>query len=310
MALDIARMSMAITGQETGRKILTVMVSLLELLRGDWKKALLTFMGYYGMNPTLFGQFGKALLTGFRMFSPDLQDQFVFGSLDAAKSFMIGILLTIFQVTAPEEVRLPLIASLEEIAKRKAQMDGVLESEKLSARPNYLSPTFEDLNNIQAVMVDPAYICSCEFEELIKSVDQTTMIRVVLQLLRIPVTAEFRKLKCGAEPCHPFVKEVVEESEEEKEIAKEAFTPLPIEEESKKVEEPVEQVEPVEPVGPMKTSTNTTTNVPPTTPTPLETNASVPPKQEGGIHRGGRVLHVMSKFKQKVVSHKNEDLKQ
>jgi hypothetical protein len=219
MALDIVRLSMAITGQERSRKMLSVLLSVLELLRGDWKKAILTFMGYYGMNPMLFGQMGKILLTGFRMFSPDLQDQFVYGTLDASKSFVIGLLLSIFQVTAPEEVRLPLIASLEKIAQRKAMMDGVLEGDNLSARPNYLSPTFEDLNNIQAVMTDPAYVCSCEFEELVKSVDQTAMIRTVIQLLRMPVTKEFRKLKCGDEPCKPYVKEVVEESEELKQSA-------------------------------------------------------------------------------------------
>jgi hypothetical protein len=213
MMLDIARLSMAITGQETGRKILSVLVSVLELLRGDWKKAVLTFMGYYGMNPTLYGQMGKVFLTGFRMFSPDLQDQFIYGSVDASKSFVIGILLSIFQITAPEEVRLPLIAALEKIAKRQEEVTHVLQGKDLSARPDYLSPTFQDLNNIQAVMTDPAYVCSCEFEELVESVDRSAMIRTILQLLRMPVNKEFRKLKCGDEPCKPYVKEVVEESE-------------------------------------------------------------------------------------------------
>jgi flagellum-specific peptidoglycan hydrolase FlgJ len=241
MALDIVRLSMAITGQERSRKMLSVLLSVLELLRGDWKKAILTFMGYYGMNPLLFGQMGKILLTGFRMFSPDLQDQFVYGTLDASKSFVIGLLLSIFQVTAPEEVRLPLIASLEKIAQRKAIMDGVLEEDNLSARPNYLSPTFEDLNNIQAVMTDPAYVCSCEFEELVKSVDQTAMIRTVIQLLRMPVTKEFRKLKCGDEPCKPYVKEVVEEVvEESKEESPKEQKEQPKEEQPKE-EQPKEE---------------------------------------------------------------------
>jgi hypothetical protein len=251
-ALDIARLSMALIGQEKGRKILSVLLAVLELLRGDWKKALLTIMGYYGMNPMLYGQIGKVFLMTFRMFSPDLQDQFIFGPLDASKSFVIGLLLSIFQVTAPEEIRLPLIAALEQIAQRKAEVDGVLESEKLSARPDYLSPTFEDLNNIQAVMSDPEYVCSCEFEELLKSVDQTAMIRTALQLLRIPVTKEFRKLKCGDQPCHTYVKEVVEEAVEEKEeesnkeVANQVATEEPVaKEEPVATEEPVVKEEPV-----------------------------------------------------------------
>jgi hypothetical protein len=215
--LDIARMSMAFAGRDTSRKILSVVLSLLELLRGDWKKAILTFMGYYGTTPLLYGQLGKVFLTAFRMFSPQLQDSFIFGSLDATKSFIIGLLLSIFQVTAPEEVRLPLIASLEKIAQKKAEMDGLLQDANLSARPDYLSPTFEDLNNIQAVMSDQAYLCSCEFGELVQSVNQSAIIRAVLQLLRIPVTKEFIELKCGKEPCQPFVTKVVQEAKAQQE---------------------------------------------------------------------------------------------
>jgi hypothetical protein len=216
MALDITRLSMAFTGRDTGRKVISILLSILELLRGDWKKASLTFIGYYGMTPLLYGQLGKIFLTAFRMFSPDLQDSFIFGSVNATKSFIIGILLSIFQVTAPEEVRLPLMASLEKIARRKQGMDETLKDANLSARPDYLSPTFEDLNNLQAVMDDKAYICSCEFEELLNNLDKTPIVRLVLQLLRIPITRKMKETTCGKEACKPFVTKVVEESIEDK----------------------------------------------------------------------------------------------
>jgi len=215
IALDIARLTLSLKGQESQSKILSVLLSILELLRGDWKKSILSFIGYYGMTPLLYGQLGKVFLTSFRMFSPDLQDDFVFGSFDATKSFIIGILLSIFQVTAPQEIRLPIIAALDKIRLRKERINGVLEQADLPARPNYLSPTFQDLNNIQAIMTDPAYVCSCEFEELVKAVDKSAIIRTILELLRIPVTKEFIEYKCGKEPCKPFVTELVQDVKEQ-----------------------------------------------------------------------------------------------
>lgn len=215
MAMDITRISMAVSGRDTGRKVLSVLVALLDLLRGDWKKSILSFMGYFGMSPLLYGEVGKVFLTAFGMFSPQLQDTMILGSLDATKSFLVGLLLAIFQVTAPEEVRLPLIGALEKVAQHKAKMDGVLVDAGLSARPDDLAPTFADLNNLQTVLSDPAYLCSCEFQKMVDAVNQSSTIRVVLQLLRIPVSNEYKEYKCGPGPCKPFVSSVVETAQKE-----------------------------------------------------------------------------------------------
>jgi hypothetical protein len=214
LTVDIARLAMGIVGPSIARKILSVLMAILELLKGDWKKAILSFIGYYGMMPMLFGQLIKVGITMFRMLSPQIQNNIVYGSLDSAKSLLIGILLSIFQTTAPEEIRLPIIASLEKIAEHKAKMDGTLEEIGLESRPDYLSPSWEDLNNIQAVMSDEVYICSCEFQEFVKAVDKSAIIRIVLELLRIPVSKKMIEYKCGKEPCKDFVTEVVESSKD------------------------------------------------------------------------------------------------
>jgi hypothetical protein len=214
LILDIARLAMGITGPPLGRKIMSVLMSILELLRGDWKKAILTIIGYYGMMPMLIGELCKVFLTLFRMLAPQIQDSIVFGALDTTKSFIIGLLLAIFKVSAPEEVRLPLIGVLEKIAQRKAEMDGTLEDIGLSARPDYLSPTWNDFNNIQAVMSDDAYICSCEFEELVKAVNNAPIIRLILEMLRIPVSQKMIEFKCGKGACKDFVVSVVEDAKE------------------------------------------------------------------------------------------------
>ena len=220
LVLDIARITAAVLGNDYNRKVLSVMVSLLELLRGDWKKAILSFMGFYGMTPLLIGQQIKIFLTLFRMLSPTLQDTFIYGAFDATKSFFIGLLLTIFQITAPEEVRAPLIGILEKIAKKKAEIDGILIGADLSARADHFAPTFEDFNNIQSLMDDPAFICSTEYEKLIEIINTTSIINMILQILRIPVSKEFRAYRCGTKPSKPFLTLIVDQSKKDKEKEK------------------------------------------------------------------------------------------
>jgi len=215
LILDVARISIGLTGSGIGRKILSILVAILELLKGDWKKSILTLIGYYGMMPMLIGELIKVVLSMFRMLSPQIQETVIYGALDGTKSFIIGLLLSLFQVTAPESVRLPLIGALEKVAQHKAKIDGTLEDIGLSARPDYLSPTWNDLNNIQAVMSDEAYICSCEFRDLVKAVNNSAIIQLVLQLLRIPISKEMIEYKCGDKPCDNFATTLIKESKNE-----------------------------------------------------------------------------------------------
>jgi hypothetical protein len=214
--LDTARITASVTGSDSNRKILSIMLALLDLLRGDWKKAVLSFMGYYGTSPLLMGQMVKVYLSLFQTLSPTVQDSIMYGLLDTTKSFIIGALLAIFKITAPESVRLPLIGMLEKIAKKKAEIDGTLVDAGLSARSDSFSPTFDDFNNIQALMDDPEFICSSEFETLIEQVNNTAIINIILQILRIPVTKEFREYRCGTKPSKPFLTLIVEKAKEDK----------------------------------------------------------------------------------------------
>jgi hypothetical protein len=213
LALDVTRIAMSIADRPTARKLLSIILSILELLKGDWKKSILTFIGFFGNTPLLAGEVIKAFLTIFRKLSPQLQDSIIYGAFDVSKSLIIGTILSIFQITAPEEVRLPLIAALEKIAKRKAEIDKPLIKVGFSARPDYLSPTFEDLNNIQAVMKDEAYTCSCEFEQLLNAVNKSSLITFILQMLGISTN---RDDNCEV-PCKDFVHLITKESMERKE---------------------------------------------------------------------------------------------
>jgi hypothetical protein len=295
LILDIARIVISVEGPPFGRKILSIVLTISDLLKGDWKKAVLSFIGYYGTTPLLIGELLKIFLSLFRKLSPEIQHSIIFGSLDAGKSFIIGILLAIFQVTAPEEIRLPIIGALEKVAKRKAEMDGVLIEVGLSARPDYLAPSWEDLNNIQAVMTDEAYVCSCEFQDLVKSVEKSAIIRMILEILRIPVNKDMIEYKCGKEPCKDFVTSVVKDAKDDTEkqnvnenpseenIAEEEGNPAEAEVTPAKPEENIaeEEVKPTETeVKPTETEVKPTeTEVKPTKPEVKPTETEVKPTE-------------------------------
>ena len=209
LLLDIARMASATTGNDMNRNILSVVVAVLDLLRGDWKKAIMTIMGYFGTTPLFMGQLGKVYLTLFQTLSPNIQNNFIFGTVDAVKSLIIGILLAVFKIAAPYEVRRPIIEVLDTIAKHKEDIDGTLEAADLKPLPEYMAPTFNDFNNLQSLMDDPAFICSSEHQELVKTIDNSAIIHIILQLLRIPVTERFREYHCGTET-KSFVERIVE----------------------------------------------------------------------------------------------------
>ena len=210
LLLDIARIAAATTGNDMNRNILSVLLAVLELLRGDWKKAIMSIMGYFGTTPLFMGQLGKVYLTLFQTLSPNIQNNFIFGTIDAAKSLIIGILLAVFKVAAPYEVRQPIITVFDTIAKNKQEIDGVLETADLKPLSDYMSPTFNDFNNLQSLIDDPAFICSSEHQEMVKSIDNSSIIHIVLQLLRIPVTERFLEYHCGTDT-KSFIDRLVEQ---------------------------------------------------------------------------------------------------
>jgi hypothetical protein len=212
LMLDIVRLSVGTLGLDSSRKMLSIVVSLIDLLRGDWKKAAFSFIGYYGRSPMLFGEFGKVFISLFGTLSPEIKESIIYGTLDTTKSLIVGILLSIFQVAAPEQIRLPIIGALEQIAKLKAKIDGTLIEQNMSARPDYFAPTFEDLTNIQAVISDQTIVCSKEFQNSMKTLTSNSIIKLILEILRIPISDEMIIRKCGKDTDLTYTQKIAEEA--------------------------------------------------------------------------------------------------
>jgi hypothetical protein len=211
--LDISRLAASTAGFEGQQRMYTIILALLELFRGDWKKAVLTFMGLYGSTPLFVGQIAKVFLYLFERLSPTIQDRMIYGVWDTSKSLLLGILLSICQVTAPMSVRKPLMDILQTLSDGKKELDKTLIEAGLEPRSDQFEPTWSDLNRLQAVNDDPVFICSCEYQELIKNIGDSAIMRLILQLLRMPVNEEMRKKYTCVDrtPCKPFIQALKEE---------------------------------------------------------------------------------------------------
>ena len=156
----------------------------------------------------------------------------MYGALDTTKSFLIGILLTIFKVTAPDSIRLKWIEQFDKMALIKQAIDGNLKEQGLPPRDDHYTPSFADLENMQSLMDDPQYICSTQFVEFLRKTlgidvlqedgtkgiqpTETATMTIIFQLLRIPTTKEAWNSKCK-EP-KDFLQGILEDQTQKKEV--------------------------------------------------------------------------------------------
>jgi hypothetical protein len=194
---DIARIAAGLSNKDYIRKIMSVILSVLELLRGEWKKSILSFLGYFGTSPLLVGALLKIFLVTFQLMDPQKQETFLIDSFDTTKSVLIGLLLNIFQITAPLPVRLYLNEAFQKLRNFKLKRDTQLEQVGIEKRPDYLIPSFEDINNIQAIIADKAIVCSKDFRDAIADIYNNTIMRIILEIMRIPVSKVMRENICG-----------------------------------------------------------------------------------------------------------------
>jgi hypothetical protein len=248
--LDITRIAVNVSGNETGRKLLSILIAILDLVRGDWKKAILTFVGYYGSYPLLIGQAFKTYLTVIQMLSPTIQIKLPYFMYDSVKSMVFGVLLSIIQIGAPKSVRDRLEELLATLSNVQKDIDAKLNAlnPPLSSRPDYFKVDFSNLNDLQAILDDPVYICSKEHREAVENLlanakDGAPMIQFILSLMRYPHTRGMTQYLCDSNAKKSYVDLLVAEGLDRERTEANAKGD---EEEDEKTEKTVEPGEPGE----------------------------------------------------------------
>jgi len=184
--LDITRLGINSSGNVPGRKMVSILLAVLDVVRdGDykWQKAFLSLIGYMGSNQLLVGELLKVFLTIFEKAHPHYQGSVIDNIPCILKSIIAGSILEIVRLTATENIGNALDSFFDSIEKEKIRQNAVADKAGIGPRPDNLVPTFRDINNLQVVFSDKAYLKSCSVVEAIKKVNNLDPVPIPIKFL-------------------------------------------------------------------------------------------------------------------------------
>jgi hypothetical protein len=190
------------------RKVLSLLLTLVDVLNGEWKQAILSFSGFYSQNYVIVGTFMKLFIDAFMLISPDLREKIIFGALDVTKSIIMGSLLFLFQTFAPGPIRMAVMPAFDKIKEIIEKNDETFKSKGLPPEKEYMIPNMEHIQNLQALVSDPDLLCSEEFlngpYRIFKDHKENVFLKTLFSLLRVPTDDETLQLMCGDKLGKPF----------------------------------------------------------------------------------------------------------
>jgi len=114
---DVIRMISSMVGWERGAEILSVIVSAMEVARGEWKRGITSFMGYFGTKSLWIGQVFKVFVYIFQTIPTAMNHAMLDDVTELGRSIVFGMALNIFQTVAPAEIRQVFIKNIDIINK-------------------------------------------------------------------------------------------------------------------------------------------------------------------------------------------------
>lgn len=212
----IFTVGVGVTGVGTGasdlaRNILSIVLGLIDLFKGEWKHALLSFAGVFGEAPLIIGLIGKIMLNMFGLIAPDLQERLIFDLYQSKKSMIMGAFLWLFATFSPDYIRQAVRERFNLIKKfadnSNNQIQKIQAAMQKSVGPaglkidfdkvneNYI-PSFDDIQNLQSIARQPAIFCSREFQEAIAPLRVIPPARFLLEMMSIPTSQKSLEMEC------------------------------------------------------------------------------------------------------------------
>jgi hypothetical protein len=200
---------------ESLRKILSIVIAIFDVTRGEWRQGVLNVMGYFGQDSM---KIGKTLLMYrwvYNFISPDIQERLEEDLYAASKSLVIGAFLWVASVVSPQSVRDTVNEMLESTkrawenlnkeragieARAKASAAKVGASVTFPDLPIKQFPSFDDIQNFQSLLHQPEVLCSNEFQSSLGLALQVPVLRFILELMNIPTVPEKLQETCKDQP--------------------------------------------------------------------------------------------------------------
>lgn len=209
------------------RVSLSIVLVLIDLLRGDWQTALLSSFGILSPTGVILGILGKLVRNAWLFIAPDIQRQLRDDIYRSSKSMTVGFLLWSFSIFSPDAIRMAVNQSfdkLKEIVEKFNQKSANAESkvQQVAASagvkvtfpkiPLTIVPSMDDIQNLQVIARVPEIYCSPEIQQIIQPILLVPPLRLVIELLNIPTVPEMVKEQCKGVDTSSLSKAIVEKA--------------------------------------------------------------------------------------------------
>jgi len=197
------------------RILLSFAIAILDLVRGEWKHAILSLFGTYSKNVMFIGIVGKVFRDAWLLIAPDLRTEFSDALFKSTKSFFAGFILWAFGTFAPgsmqKVIQTALDSAREQIENFNKQIDELEEKTGTVAKtagltvsfqriPGTLVPSLDDIQRLQTIARVPAVFCSDEFQKIIEPLLLIPPLRLALEMFNIPTIPEVKDKICSGVP--------------------------------------------------------------------------------------------------------------
>jgi hypothetical protein len=202
----------------TLRKILSFVLAIFDVLRGEWRNGVLSFLGFFSQSWMITGMILKSTRWVYSFVSPDIQTQLESDLFKASKSMIVGSFLWMVTIVSPAYVRekvdnlmIAVKTTAEQVNQQIDQLEPEVQAvaEKMGASvkfpriPLQQIPSFDDLQNLQILLRQPLFYCNDAVKSKIQSAAEIAPLRLFLELLSIPYKAETIAEKCESVPSNP-----------------------------------------------------------------------------------------------------------
>ena len=197
------------------RILLSFAIAVLDLVRGEWKHAVLSLFGTYSTNAMYMGIVGKVVRDAWLLIAPDLRTDLTDALFKSTKSFVAGFILWAFGTFAPgsmqKVIQTALDSAKEQIENFNKQIDELEEKTGTVAKsagltvsfqhiPGTLVPSLDDIQRLQTIARVPAVFCSDEFQKIIEPLLLIPPLRLALEMFNIPTIPEVKDKMCSGVP--------------------------------------------------------------------------------------------------------------
>ena len=205
--LETCRLMVSTSNLDMGilRKVLSFVLAIFDITRGEWKNGLFSFMGFFGRETMVLGQSLKTARWIYNFISPDIQRRLEDDLFAGGKSIIAGSILWFVSIVSPgivQRIVNNMIAvakqPVDELNKKFEEIQQVSQASaaKIGATVTFPKfplaqfPSFDDVQNFQSIVHQPEVFCSKQFQSAFASAIEVPVLRILFEMMNVPTTVE------------------------------------------------------------------------------------------------------------------------